>query len=339
MMRRVISRLVAGESLSEEEARQAMDCIMSGEATPAQIAAFLTALRIKGETVEEISGFARSMRQKAVPLVTRHLFCLDTCGTGGDGKQTFNISTAAAFVLAGGGIPVAKHGNRSVSSRCGSADVLEALGVQVDLSAEAAAACLDAVGISFLFAPAFHGAMKYAAGPRREIGIRTAFNLLGPLTNPAGAVYQVAGVYAPELTEVVAEVLGRLGSRRAYVVHGSDGMDEVTLSGSTKVTELNEGRIRTFYVEPEDAGLPRAELQEVRGGDAAENARIILDVLCGKPGVARDIVLFNAAFGFMAAGMADDVREGVRLAAVSIDSGAALGKLEEMRAFTRSWAA
>jgi len=337
MMRRVIGRVVAGEHLGEDEARQVMDQIMCGEATHAQIGAFLAALAAKGETVEEISGFALSMRQKAVSLETKHPFCIDTCGTGGDGKHTFNISTAVAFVLAGMGIPVAKHGNRSVSSCCGSADVLEALGIRINLPPEAVAACLDHVGVGFLFAPVFHRAMKHAAAPRREIGIRTVFNLLGPLTNPAGAVYQVVGVYAPELTEIVAQVLHRLGCRHAFVLHGSDGMDEATLSGTTKVTELNDGIIRTYYITPEDAGLPLANLKEIQGSDARENARIILEVFSGKPGPARNIVLLNAAFGFIAAGKAADLRSGVEMAAASIDSGAALTKLEEMREFTRRW--
>jgi anthranilate phosphoribosyltransferase len=339
MMRRVISKVVAGEHLAEDEARQVMELIMDGEATPAQIGAFLAALAAKGETVEEISGFALTMRRKALPLETKHSFCVDTCGTGGDGKGTFNISTAVAFVLAGMGIPVAKHGNRSVSSHCGSADVLEALGVEINLPPEAVAACLDHVGVGFLFAPIFHQAMKHAAAPRREIGIRTAFNLLGPLTNPAGAAYQVVGVYDPELTEVLAQVLHRLGCRRAFVLHGSDGLDEATISGATKVTELNDGVIRTCYINPADAGLPPASLKEIQGKDASYNARIILEVFSGKPGPARNVVLLNAAFGFIAAGKAMDLREGVEMAALSIDSGAALAKLEEMREFTRRWGA
>ncbi|MBE3582342.1 MAG: anthranilate phosphoribosyltransferase [Thermoanaerobacteraceae bacterium] len=334
-----IHKVVAGHSLTEAEAEKAMEVIMGGQATPAQIGAFLTALRLKGETVEEITGFARTMRRLAEPLHSRQRVLVDTCGTGGDGRHTFNISTAAAFVVAGAGVPVAKHGNRSVSSRAGSADVLEALGVRVDLPPAAVEACLEKVGIGFLFAPAFHKAMKHAAGPRREIGIRTVFNLLGPLTNPAGAPYQLVGVYGPELTETVASVLGRLGCRRAFVVHGSDGLDEITITGPTKITCLEDGSLATFLFDPEEVGIKPVGLQELLGGTAADNAEIIRGVLEGRPGPARDVVVVNAAFALMAAGAAASVGEGMQLAAESIDTGAAYDKLAALVNLTESWAA
>jgi len=339
VLKSLIGQVVAGQDLSETEAEQAMDIIMTGEATPAQIAAFLTALRLKGETVEEITGFARSMRRRAAGITTRHQVFIDTCGTGGDGRHTFNISTTAAFVIAGAGVAVAKHGNRSVSSRCGSADVLEALGIKVDLPPAAVARCLDEVGMAFLFAPVFHGAMKYAAGPRREIGIRTVFNLLGPLTNPAGAPCQLVGVYDPSLTETVAAVLGRLGSRRAYVVHGSDGLDEVTTTGPTKITCLDHGSLTTYTFYPEDAGLPRAGLEDLAGGTAADNAAITHSVLKGEKGPARDVVLLNAAFGLLAAGVEKSLPGALATAATSIDSGAAMAKLQDMTAWIERWAA
>lgn len=331
MLRRAIGRVVAGENLGEEEAREAMEIIMSGEATPAQIGCFLTALRLKGETVEEITGFARAMRQKALTMRSSHDGLIDTCGTGGDGGRSFNVSTAAALVIAGGGVPVAKHGNRSISSRCGSADVLEALGVKVDLPPDRVARCLDRVGIAFIYAPLFHTAMKHVAGPRREIGIRTVFNLLGPLTNPAGVSCQVVGVYAAELTEVVAAVLGRLGVREAFVVHGEDGLDEITVCGMTKVTRLSGSSINTYYFSPEEVGMPRAKPGSLRGGTVEENAEIILSVLGGAEGPVRDVVLLNAGFGFLAAGRARNLEEGIALAAHSIDSARAMEKLLELK--------
>ncbi|MDN5344021.1 MAG: anthranilate phosphoribosyltransferase [Clostridia bacterium] len=339
MLKPLIGRVVAGQDLSEAEAEQAMDIIMSGQATPAQIGAFLIALRLKGETVAEITGLARSMRRQAAALTTHHQVFVDTCGTGGDGSQTFNISTTAAFVIAGAGVAVAKHGNRSVSSRCGSADMLEALGVRVDLPPVALARCLDEVGMAFLFAPVFHGAMKHAAGPRREIGTRTVFNLLGPLTNPAGAPCQLVGVYEPSLTETVAAVLARLGSRRAYVVHGDDGLDEITTTGPTKISYLDNGRISTCTFTPEEAGLARASLQHLIGGAAADNAAIALAVLKGAKGPARDIVLLNAAFGLLAAGKEKSLAGAMAAATASIDSGAALAKLQAMTTWIESWAA
>ncbi|MBC7323733.1 MAG: anthranilate phosphoribosyltransferase [Moorella sp. (in: Bacteria)] len=339
MLKAAISQLVAGQDLNEAQAEQAMDIIMAGKATSAQIGAFLIALRLKGETVEEITGFARSMRRQAAAISTRHQVFVDTCGTGGDGRHTFNISTTAAFVIAGAGVAVAKHGNRSVSSRCGSADMLEALGVRVDLPPAAAASCLDEVGMAFLFAPVFHEAMKHAAGPRREIGTRSVFNLLGPLTNPAGAPCQLVGVYDSSLTETVAAVLGRLGSRRAYVLHGSDGMDEITIAGPSKITCLDGGRINTFTFYPEEAGLARSSSNELTGGTAVDNAAIALSVLKGEKGPARDVVLLNAAFGLLAAGVEKSLTGAMAVAAESIDSGAAMAKLHDMKAWIESRAA
>lgn len=334
-----IARLVEGLDLAEKEAEEAMATIMEGQATPAQIGAFLAALRLKGETVAEVTGFARAMRARATRLETRHSVFIDTCGTGGDGAGTFNISTAAALVVAACGLPVAKHGNRSVSSHCGSADVLEALGVAVDLTPERAARCLDEVGLAFLFAPTYHRAMRHAAGPRREIGIRTVFNLLGPLCNPAAAPVQVVGVYDGQLVETVARVLGRLGSRRAFVVHGSDGLDEVTVTGPTLVAELADGAVRTYTFDPKEVGIPYARLADLRGGDAATNAAIIRAVLEGEAGPRRDIVLLNAAFALVAGGLAADVAEGLALAAAAIDTGKARAKLAELVAFSNRWAA
>ncbi len=333
-VKEAISKVIAGENLSQAEASGAMDEIMSGQATDAQIAAFITALRMKGETPEEIAGCAQVMRDKATPIHTRHPLVVDTCGTGGDGAQTFNISTTVAFVLAGAGLPVAKHGNRSVSSRSGSADVLEALGVKLSLNPEQVGRCLDEIGIGFLFAPALHGAMKYAAGPRKELGIRTIFNILGPLTNPAKAQVQVLGVFDPNLTETLAQVLARLGTRQAYVVHGDQGLDEVALSGPSKVTQTVCGDVRTFYVDPVEYGLHKAQTAALAGGSAEDNARITKQVLQGAKGPCRDVVLINAALGLMAGNRAGNIEEGLDLAAKSIDSGAALGKLEELVQFS-----
>jgi anthranilate phosphoribosyltransferase len=341
-LRKVVDR----EDLSAEEAFATMDEIMSGKATDAQIAAFLTALRLKGETVAEITGFARAMRDKVSPVPvmgrvetaisgTGREALVDTCGTGGDASNTFNISTATAFVVAGAGIPVAKHGNRSVSSLCGSADVVEALGVRLDLTPEQTGACISEVGIGFLYAPLLHTAMKHVMKARREIRIRTVFNILGPLTNPAGASVQVLGVYHAALTEVLAEVLNELGSRRAYVVHGLDGLDEVSLSAETKVSEVSDRRVRTYTVSPEDFGLRRAPLSELKGGNAAENAQIITQILSGEAGPRRDVVLMNAALAIAAGGKATDLREGVELAARSIDGGAAMDKLRRLVEFSQ----
>jgi len=333
MLQPIFEKIVMGRNLSEQEAEVMMEAIMSGSATPAQIGGMLTALSIKGETIEEIAGCARVMRNKATrvhPLSQ----VVDIVGTGGDKKHSFNISTAAAFVAAGAGVTVAKHGNRSVSSKCGSADVLEALGVNINLDAPTVQECMQQVGIGFLFAPAFHKAMKNVVGPRREIGIRTIFNILGPLTNPAGAQSQVLGVFQAELTEMLAEVLVKLGTERAFVVHGMDGLDEISICASTKITEVKNGRVETYYVEPEDFGLQRAEESAIVGGNAVENSKIVLAVLQGEKGPRRDIVLLNTAAALVVSNKAVDLQAGIVLAADSIDSGRALAKLRELQTFT-----
>jgi anthranilate phosphoribosyltransferase len=336
MLKKFISKVVERQDLTEEEAHQAMGIIMEGEATPAQIASFVTALRMKGETIGEITGFARAMRAKAVPIEAKaREWVLDTCGTGGDGSSTFNISTAVAFVAAGGGLTVAKHGNRSVSSRCGSADVLEALGVNLQLPAERVQACLHEVGLAFLFAPLFHPAMKHALAPRREMGIRTVFNLLGPLTNPAGANAQVVGLYRGDLTQPIAEVLKNLGCRGAFVVHGKDHCDEISITGKTVVSHLWKGTIATYEIQPEDFGLKRKTLEQIQGGTAQDNANILLDVLEGVSGPKRDVVLLNAAAAFISTEKTQDLREGIAMAEESIDSGRAMKKLKELIQFSK----
>ncbi len=330
-----IDRVVKGEDLSIEESRGVMDLIMTGGATEAQIASFLTALRMKGETVEEITGCARVMREKVTRIEVNCENMVDTCGTGGDQAGTFNISTTAAFVAAGAGLTVAKHGNRSVSSRCGSADLLEALGVNLDVTPREAAASIEKIGIGFLFAPSLHLAMKHAVKPRRDIGLRTIFNLLGPLTNPAGAKRQVLGVYAPELTELLARVLLNLGSEKALVVYGTEGIDEISICSETRISHLQERKIKTYYLKPEDLGFNRAGRKEIRGGDAAQNAEITLSVLRGERGPCRDVVILNAAAALMAGGKAENFREGVLQARHSIDKGCALDKLDSLREFSR----
>jgi len=341
-----IRRVIEGRHLSRDEAESVMRGIMSGASTDAQIAAFLTALRMKGETVEELTGFALVMREKAARVRPRadvaaalsgtdREMLVDTCGTGGDATGTFNISTATAFVIAGAGIRVAKHGNRSVSSLCGSADVVEALGIRIDLSAESVARCIDETGIGFLYAPLLHDAMRYVMLARREMRIRTVFNLLGPLCNPAGANAQVLGVYSERLTETMAQVLCDLGARRALVVHGSDGLDEVTITGESKISEVRDGNIRTYYVTPEDFGLQRAPLAQIQGGDAARNAEIIRNVLSGVPGARRDVVLLNASAGLVAGGKSESMRQAIALARSSIDSGEALRRLDQLARLTR----
>jgi len=323
-----IAKVIEGADLSRGEMTDVMNQIMSGGATGAQIGAFLIALRVKGESVDEIAGAASVMREKATPIATRHDVIVDTCGTGGDHSGTFNISTAAAFVAAGAGLCVAKHGNRAATSQCGSADVLGALGVNIEASPETVSRCLDDVGIGFLFAISLHGAMKYAIGPRREIGARTIFNALGPLSNPAGATRQVVGVYSPALTETLAGVLGTLGAERAFVVHGSDGLDEMTLTGPTRVSELKNGSVSTYDVLPGDFGLMQAPADALKGGDADYNAEITRSILNGEEGPRRDIVLLNAAAAIVAGDKARDLNEGVQVAAEVIDSGKALEKLE-----------
>jgi len=335
MIVEAIRVLVEGRSLSIDQARAAMTEIMEGAALPSQIGAFLTALRIKGETVEEITAFAKVMREKVRKVESRvHAEFLDTCGTGGDGSGSFNISTAAAFVAAGAGVPVAKHGNRSVSSRCGSADVLKELGVNIEAGPEVVSRSLDEAGIAFIFAPLFHPAMKHAIGPRREIAIRTVFNILGPLTNPAGAKCQLLGVYSGELVEKLAGVLLQLGSRKAYVIHGHGGIDEIASSGPTKVAELSEGKVKCFSIDPRDFGLKTWPVEAVRGGDAAENARILKDVLQGAPGAYRDAVLFNAGAAISAFHDRMAIGEGIELARESIDSGRAKAKLAHLARLT-----
>ncbi len=341
--------LVERRDLTRIEAAAAMEAIMSGAATHAQIAAFLTALRMKGETVEELIGFAQVMRQRAVQVRTRgdavaaltgtdREMLIDTCGTGGDASGTFNVSTATAFVVAGAGLKVAKHGNRSVSSLCGSADVVETLGINLELGPDAVARCIDEVGIGFLYAPLLHTAMKHVMTARREMGIRTVFNMLGPLTNPANANAQVIGVYAAALTEPLARVLAELGTIRGFVVHGADGLDEISSTGESRVSEVREGVVRTFTVRPEDFGLPRAAIADLRGGDREQNAEIIRAILRGEPGPRRDIVLMNAAAALVAGLRARDLKEGVTLAGHSIDSGSALARLERLAALTQTLA-
>jgi len=334
MIAEMIRKAADGADLSSAEANAAMAEIMAGEATPVQIAAFLIAMRMKGETVQEITEFARVMREHVRPVKASRRPLVDTCGTGGDAIKTFNVSTAVAFVVAGAGVAVAKHGNRSVTSKCGSADVLEALGIRFDLAPEECARCIDEVGLGFMFAPSYHPAMKHAGPVRRELGVRTVFNMLGPLTNPAGAEAQVLGVYSPDLTEVLAGVLRNLGSQRAFVVHGAGGLDEISNFGVTRVTELNNGNLRTYEFSPEDAGLGRASSSDaIRGGTPEQNARTLAGILEGAEGPARDIVLLNAAAAIAAGGLADTVADAVRIAAESVDSGRAMAKLEALRRF------
>ncbi|RPJ60064.1 MAG: anthranilate phosphoribosyltransferase [Acidobacteria bacterium] len=344
MIVEAIREVVERRDLSREQAFAVMDAIMSGQATDAQIAAFLTGLRMKGETVEELIGFARVMREKVSAVRTRSRvqtslsgtdreMLVDTCGTGGDATGTFNVSTATAFVVAGAGIPVAKHGNRSVSSLCGSADVVEALGVRLDLPAERVGRCIDDVGIGFCYAPLLHKAMKFVMLARREIRFRTVFNILGPLTNPARASAQVIGVYDGALTTVMAQVLKELGTVRAFLVHGEDGLDEISNTGDSRIAELREGEVQSYTVCPEDFGMPRATLADLRGGSAADNAGIIRRLLHGERGPRRDVVLLNAGAAIAAGGKAADIREGVVQAAAAIDSGAAREKLDRLVAF------
>lgn len=332
MLKPILAKLVEGHDLNEAEMKQAMTFIMEGKATDAQIGAFLVALRMKGETVAEITGAARVMREKAQHLeIKRDRPVVDTCGTGGDAKNTFNISTATAFVVAGAGLKVAKHGNRSVSSQCGSADVLEALGVNLKVPPEVVTRCIEEIGIGFLFAPYFHPAMKYAIRPRKELGLRTIFNILGPLTNPALADYQVMGVYDKKWLVPLAEVLKNLGLKGVMVVHGEGGYDEITVTGETYVAELEDGMIKEYEISPEMLGLKRAEPEEIKGGDKESNARIIKDILSGKEeGAKRDVVLLNAAGVFKITGLALDWQRGINMAKEVIASGKAVEKLEKL---------
>ncbi len=329
-IQQAIAKLVGGANLTEQQMVDVMNQVMTGEATPIQVGAFLTALRIQGETVEEVTGAARVMREKALHVDAGDGCVLDTCGTGGDGKNTFNISTTVAFVVAAAGITVAKHGNRAVSSGSGSADVLGALGVNIDVPKEMVERCLREVGIGFLFAPAMHGAMKYAAAPRREVGIRTIFNLLGPLTNPAGASRQLMGIYDGTLIEMVAQVLGNLGSERAMVVHGEEGLDEISLGGPTAVAEWKDGAVARYTLDPEDFGFERQPASLLTAEDPAECAAIVTAVLKGEPGPALDVVLLNSGAALCVGGRAESIADGIGLARERIDSGAAQGKLEHL---------
>lgn len=337
MIQPAIKRLTEKEDLTEAEAIGAMQTIMDGAATPAQIGGFLMALRMKGETVSEITGCARVMREKASRIVPKADFCVDTCGTGGDNAHTFNISTAAAFVAAAGGVTVAKHGNRSVSSLCGSADVLEALGVNITLTPEQVCECINNIGIGFLFALSFHPSMKHAAQPRRDLGVRTIFNILGPLTNPAGAKGQIMGVFDARLAETMAGVLLNLGTERALVVCGSDGLDEFTTTDSTRVSEVRDGAVQTYDLTPEQFGLRRAAPSELKGGDARANAEIILRIFKGEKGAPRDIVLLNAGAALYVGKKAVSLEAGVRLAAEAIDAGRALEKVSALASLTQTF--
>jgi anthranilate phosphoribosyltransferase len=344
MIKKAIAKVVERNDLTESEMIEVMDQIMSGEATPAQVAAFITALRMKGETVEEITGAARVMRDKVTRIrVGKNVIdldrddinldretILDVVGTGGDGTNTFNVSTTVSFVVSACGVKVAKHGNRSVSSICGSADVLEKLGVDLDITPEKVEKCIDEIGIGFLYAPALHGAMKHAIGPRKEIGIRTVFNILGPLTNPAGADCQVLGVYRDDLVEKIAGVLYKLGCTHGFVVHGGDGMDEITLTTESLVAEVTPAGVSMRRISPEEFGITRCSMGELRGGDAAANAAIVRAILTGEKGAKRDIVLLNAAYALVASGKATTPQEGLTLAAEAIDSGRALAQLERL---------
>jgi anthranilate phosphoribosyltransferase len=335
MIKEAINLLVGNIDLSESEMAECMKEIMEGRATDAQIGAFLTALRMKGETVDEITGAARIMRDKAACIKAPE-GVLDTCGTGGDMSHTFNISTTAALVVAAAGVPVAKHGNKSVSSKSGSADVLDALGIKIDLSPEKVEKCIFETGFGFLFAPMFHPAMKYAIGPRREMGVRTIFNILGPITNPAGAKRQIVGVFAGKLTDVLAAVLGNLGAEDAMVVHGADGLDEITITDGTRASRFRDGRLENVILSPEDFGIERGKREELIGGDNKENAAITERILKGEKGPKRDIVIVNAAAALMVAGAASDPKVAAGMAAEAIDSGRAAAKLEQVRKTTNS---
>ena len=334
MIKDAIAKLADRCSLTEQEAESVMLEIMDGAATPAQIAAYLMGLRLKGETIEEIAGSVRAMRAKAVRIAIGDPLVVDTCGTGGDGAHTFNISTTAALVVAGAGLTVAKHGNRSVSSKSGSADVLAALGVKIDLPTERVADCINEVGIGFLFAPLYHGAMKYCAGPRQEMGIRTMLNLLGPLTNPAGATIQVLGVYEGRLASLLGNVLMRLGSQHCFVVHGMDGLDEITLTAKTQISEAKGGVLSNYLLDPADFGLTLVPAKQLAGGMPQDNAAITRDILQGRKGPKRNIVCLNAAPALVAGRKAASLQEGYLLAGQAIDSGAAAEKLARLIAFT-----
>ncbi len=330
-----LSTIIAGDNLNQSEMHQMMNTILSGDLTDAQIGAFMGALAAKGETFAELAGAAQAMRKKALRIQATASTVVDTCGTGGDGTHSFNISTTTAFVVAGCGVTVAKHGNRSVSSRCGSADLLEALGVRLETEPEIVEEAISAIGIGFLFAPLYHSAMRHAAGPRKEIGLRSIFNMLGPLTNPAGANCQLLGVYAPELTEMFADALKLLGSKRAIIVHGHDGLDEISVCAPTRVSELRDGRIGTFDLLPEQFFGEVADPASMQGGDPVENADITRRILSGEKGPRRNVVALNAAAALVAADRAADIQAGIKQAEAAIDTGAAANKLEQLVEFTR----
>jgi len=336
MIQETLKKVVNSKNLSEREAQETMEYIMKGSATNAQIGAFITALCIKRETVEEIIGFVRAMRAKATPIKVEDPCAIDTCGTGGDGKHTLNVSTISAFVAAGAGVTVAKHGNRSVSSKCGSADILSSLGVNIDISPPEIEACLSDVGIGFLFAPALHKAMKYAIGPRREIGIRTVFNILGPLTNPAQVKRQIIGVFDKSMTEPFAHVLNGLGSERAFIVHGDDGVDEISISGSTTITELHNEKVNTYTISPEDFGFQRRHISEIVCNDLEKSKAMALSILKGEKGAGRDIVLMNAGAAIAASDPLISIESGIRKARDSLDSGQAMKKVKELIRVTNS---
>jgi anthranilate phosphoribosyltransferase len=335
MIREGLTKIISRQDLSEEEMAGVMGEVMSGNATDAQIGALMGALATKGETFTELAGAARAMRRKAARIQTNADVVVDTCGTGGDASQTFNISTTAAFVVAGCGVTVAKHGNRSISSQCGSADLLEALGVRLDIRPEGVEEAVRGIGIGFLFAPLFHGAMRHAAKARKEVGVRSIFNMLGPLTNPAGANCQLLGVFAPELTEMFAHALRLLGARRAFVVHGHEGLDEISVCAPTRVSELKDGMIRTYDLTPEQLLGRQARAGDLAGGTPSDNAKITLGVLSGEKGPKRDIVVVNAAAALIAAGRAQDFPDGIRAAESAIDSGSAKEKLDALIRFTQ----
>ena len=334
MIKDAISKVVSRQNLTEEEASMTMDTIMRGEATPSQVAALITALRMKGESVDEITGFAKQMRAHSVQIHPQNPDIVDTCGTGGDVSHTFNISTVSALVATGAGVPIAKHGNRSVSSKCGSADLLEAFGVKIDLPPEKVCESIDKIGFGFMFAPNFHPAMKYAGPTRKEIGIRTIFNILGPLTNPAGAPYQILGVFSEALTEVMAEVLKNLGTKRAVVVHGMDGLDEISISDKTKVSELKDGKIKNYFIKPEDFGMKRSKKSDIIVQNVEEAKIAALEILeQHNKGPKMDIVIVNAAAAIYVSGTAKTIQAGIKIAEESINSSAAFKKLEEIRNF------
>ena len=338
MLKSYIGKVIEKTDLTENEAIEAMNIIMDGNATQAQIGSLITALRMKGETIDEITGFAKVMRFKAERIVPEVEFCIDTCGTGGDGANTFNVSTAATFVVSAAGVPVAKHGNRSVSSQCGSADVLEALGCRIDLEPQKVKECIEKIGIGFMFAPNFHKSMKNAAGPRKELGIRTVFNILGPLTNPASANGQLMGVFKADLTEKMAKVLEKLGTERALVIHGSDGLDEITLGGPTFITELADGVVKSYTICPEDYGLESMDVSKIKGGDKMLNASIVKDILRGKSGATREIVVLNSAAALYVGKKVESIADGIKMAREIIDSGKALQRLKEFVELTNALA-